>query len=60
MQTNGIIEETKFELEREFTARPLAHKGFNKHFVNLVSADVFKPRRKGFFAFVKDLFTCSK
>ena len=60
MLTKEIAEETSFVLEREFTATPLAHKGFNKHFVNLVTADVFTPHKTGFFSMVKNLFKTIK
>lgn len=45
-----------FELSREITARPLDKKGFNKHFINLVSADVFKPAKPSFFNKLKNFF----
>ncbi len=57
---NQIIEETRFELDKEFTARPLEHKGLNRHFINLVSADVFKPKKTGFFVMVKNIFSSVK
>lgn len=60
MLTKEIAEETSFVLEREFTATPLAHKGLNKHFVNLVTADVFTPRQTGFFSMIKNLFKSVK
>lgn len=59
MQTTEIFEETR-ELNMEFTARPLEHKGLNKHFINLVSADVFKPKTRSFFGLIKDLFIAAK
>ena len=45
-----------FELSKEITARPLENKGFNKHFINLVSADVFKSDRNGFLNKIKKIF----
>lgn len=45
-----------FELSKEITARPLENKGFNKHFINLVSADVFKPKHSAFLKRIKNFF----
>lgn len=53
---NGIFEEARFELEKEFTVRPLEHKGFNKHFVNLISADVFQNKKTNLFSAIIDFF----
>ena len=39
-----------------FTNTKNKTKGFNKHFVNLVSADVFMPKKVSFFETVKRLF----
>lgn len=60
MQVNQIIEELNFETEKQYTARPLEHKGFNKHFVNLISADVFTPKNLNFFSMMQNLFFASK
>lgn len=46
-----------FELSREITARPLENKGFNRHFINLVSADVFRPNHSVFLDRIKKFFT---
>jgi len=46
-----------FELSKEITARPLERKGFNRHFINLVNADVFKPNNDGFFNKLKKFFS---
>lgn len=50
-------EETSFVIEKEFTALPLAHKGFNKHFIDLVTADVYIPRKINFIQIIKDIFS---
>ncbi len=55
-----IFENTGLELENEYIIRPLEHKGLNKHFINLVCADVFKPKKQSFFGFIKDLFSYGK
>lgn len=60
MLIKDFVEETDFVIEKEFTATPLARKGLNKHFVNLVTADVFTPVHKDFFSMMKELFRCSK
>ena len=46
-----------FELSKEITARPLERKGFNRYFINLVNADVFKPNRSDFFNKIKRFFS---
>lgn len=56
MLTNELLKATDFVTDREFTARPLEHKGLNKHFLNLLSADVFVSRRKNFFSIFKAFF----
>lgn len=60
MLTQEIAEETSFIVEREFTATPLARKGLNKHYINLVTADVFTPQKTGFFSMIKELFKTIK
>lgn len=60
MLTKEIAEETSFVIEREFTATPLARKGLNKHYINLVTADVFTPQKTGFFSMIKALFKSVK
>lgn len=60
MLTKEIEEETSFVVEREFTATPLGHKGFNKYYVNLVTADVFTPHNTDFFSMIKNLFKVIK
>lgn len=56
MLTNELLKATDFVTDREFTARPLEHKGLNKHFLNLLSADVFISRKKNIFDILKSIF----
>ncbi|MGN0005515.1 MAG: hypothetical protein ACI37Z_06060 [Candidatus Gastranaerophilaceae bacterium] len=56
MLTNELLKATDFVTDREFTARPLEHKGLNKHFLNLLSADVFVSRKKNIFDIFKAFF----
>jgi len=51
-----FIEYSEYLTENRYMVKPLEHKGFNKHFVNLVSADVFMPKKVSFFETVKRLF----
>ncbi|MCR5261491.1 MAG: hypothetical protein K6C94_06595 [Candidatus Gastranaerophilales bacterium] len=50
------IEYTETFSESSYMIKPLEHKGFNRHFINLVSADVFMPKKFSFFGSLKNLF----
>lgn len=54
MHLENLIIDNNFENKREFVLRPLKHKGFNKHFFNLVNADVFLPKKP--FSLFKNIF----
>lgn len=56
MQTKDLLSETDFNLNREFAVRPLKNEGLNKHFISLVSADVFTSRKKSFFDIFKSFW----
>lgn len=60
MLIKNFVDETDFTIEKEFTVTPLARKGLNKHFVNLVTADVFTTGHNDFFSMIKELFRSTK
>ena len=58
MQVNQIIEE--INIDKQYIARPLEHKGFNRHYVNLINAEVFSPKKLSIFSMLKNIFLTSK
>ena len=57
MKTEKIaIEYTENTVENKYMIKPLEHKGLNRHFINLVSADVFMPHKMSFLNSLKNLF----
>lgn len=54
MQTEII----DFTLNKEIIVKPLHNKtGFNRHYFNLVNADVFRPVNISFFQKIKNFFS---
>ena len=54
MQTEVI----DFKLDKEITVQPFEGKnGFNRHYFNLVNADVFKPVKINFVQEIKKFFS---
>lgn len=57
---NTVYQAFEINTEKTYMIKPLEHKGFNKHFINLVSADVFMPKKVSFIDSVKNLFKSIK
>ena len=54
-----IIDKYENEKEQYYMIKPLAHKGFNTHFINLISADVFCTKKVSIFNYLKKfLLSC--
>lgn len=56
MLTEKLSKTVDFITDMEYTVRPLEHKGLNKHFLNLLSVDVFISRNRNIF----DIFKSNK
>ncbi len=58
--TKKTIQENRLDSEWKYFAKPSDFKGLNKHYVNLISADVFKQEKISLFSSLKNFFLSVK